>query len=161
MNHLQLTINQDFEKARRQGEGGWIARLLRRESCALYDYNEVSKRLPRAGQHDAGLQVVPIRAIVGRAEEFDCEFHPLQKTTKFRWKEIAQVMHQGKALPPVELLKVGRFYFVVDGNHRISVMRQAGQEFVDAHVIERIIPVDVRITTELHQILTGGNNEPQ
>jgi hypothetical protein len=41
----------------------------------------------------------------------------------------------------VELLKIGDGYFVRDGNHRISVARSRGQDFVDADVTE--IKVDV------------------
>jgi hypothetical protein len=39
-------------------------------------------------------------------------------------------------LPPVELFKVGEVYFVRDGNHRVSVARARGQDFIDAQVTE-------------------------
>ena len=42
----------------------------------------------------------------------------------------------GTGLPPVTLYKVGDAYFVEDGNHRVSVARMSGQEFVRAIVIE-------------------------
>jgi hypothetical protein len=39
-------------------------------------------------------------------------------------------------LPPVKLYQIGEAYFVVDGNHRVSVARERGVEFIDAEVIE-------------------------
>ena len=46
-------------------------------------------------------------------------------------------------LPPVDLIKMGEIYFVKDGNHRVSVARERGQMFVDAHVTEIDIPVSL------------------
>ena len=34
------------------------------------------------------------------------------------------------------MYKVGEVYFVKDGNHRVSVARERGQEYIDAEVIE-------------------------
>jgi len=39
-------------------------------------------------------------------------------------------------LPPVSLLELGGAYFVIDGNHRVSVARFRGVEWIDAEVIE-------------------------
>ena len=38
----------------------------------------------------------------------------------------------GEELPPVSLYKIGALYFVEDGNHRVSVARYHGVEWVDA-----------------------------
>jgi hypothetical protein len=45
-------------------------------------------------------------------------------------------MNSLRGLPPVELYKVGEGYFVVDGNHRISVARANGNRDVEAVVTE-------------------------
>jgi len=39
-------------------------------------------------------------------------------------------------LPPVSLLELGGDYFVIDGNHRVSVARFHGVEWIDAEVTE-------------------------
>jgi len=39
-------------------------------------------------------------------------------------------------LPAVKLYKVGDIYFVLDGNHRVSVARRMGVIYIDAEVIE-------------------------
>jgi hypothetical protein len=51
------------------------------------------------------------------------------------------------ALPPVKLYKIGEAYFVLDGNHRVSVARERGVEFVDAEVTEA--ETRVPVTAEL------------
>ena len=46
------------------------------------------------------------------------------------------------------MYKVGDVYFVKDGNHRISVARERGVEFIDAEVIESHVrvPIDASMT---------------
>lgn len=47
---------------------------------------------------------------------------------------------EGRALPPVALYKVGEEYFVMDGNHRVSVAHYRGAVAVDAVVTKFILP---------------------
>jgi hypothetical protein len=82
---------------------------------------------------------VPVNSIVGssgRSNDFDLEFNPLRNTLGDRWIHIAQVFLSGKRLPPVQLYKIADAFFVVDGHHRLSVAKAAGQQFVCANVIE-------------------------
>jgi hypothetical protein len=51
----------------------------------------------------------------------------------------------------VELYGIGETYFVRDGNHRVSVARERGQEFVDAVVIELSAPVPVGSLRDLEE----------
>ena len=50
-------------------------------------------------------------------------------------------------MPPVKLYKVGKVYFVLDGNHRVSVSKKMGVKYIDAEVIEYI--TDVEITPDM------------
>ena len=51
-------------------------------------------------------------------------------------------------LPPISVYKLGDWYFVRDGNHRVSVARSKGVEFIDAEVVELTskIPLEEGIT---------------
>jgi hypothetical protein len=91
------------------------------------------------GSRYLGAMAVPISQIQGsegKSEEFDAAFRPLKPFSRDRWVSVAVAFMQGKALPPVELIKVGRQYFVRDGHHRISVARAYGQYDVDAVVTD-------------------------
>jgi uncharacterized membrane protein YfbV (UPF0208 family) len=87
---------------------------------------------------------VPIGQIIGSAgryQDFDRAFLPVQDRTRARWESIDIAHYADVILPPVELYKMGEVYFVKDGNHRVSVARERGQEYIDAYVIEIDIPV--------------------
>ena len=43
--------------------------------------------------------------------------------------------YQDIVLPPISLYEVGGLYFVRDGNHRVSVAKAQGIDFIDADVV--------------------------
>ncbi len=93
-----------------------------------------------------GIQAVPITRIVGtenRFADFDREFLPLARRDRHRWARIHALYREGRPLPPVSLVKVGDFYFVRDGHHRISVARAEGALYIDAEVVEISVPEGV------------------
>ena len=53
-----------------------------------------------------------------------------------RWKRVDRAFRRGVELPAVSLYKLGGSYFVLDGNHRVSVARYHGVEMIDAEVTE-------------------------
>ncbi|MDQ5809945.1 MAG: hypothetical protein M3358_04185, partial [Actinomycetota bacterium] len=73
---------------------------------------------------------------VGRCSEFDRDFMPAKASVEERWKRIDRAFYRGEELPPVSLYKVGGFYFVLDGHHRVSVARYHSVEWIDAEVTE-------------------------
>jgi hypothetical protein len=80
------------------------------------------------------------------------EFLPIQSQTKGRWISIDKAHYEDIYLPPVDLYKIGEIYFVKDGNHRVSVARERGQEYMDAYVTEIDIPVMLTSDTTLDQL---------
>jgi hypothetical protein len=130
---------QDFESARQRVFWRDLVSLLTRKSNYPLSLNQVRGCLPLKQQHYQGLQIVPLSQIVGsegRANDFDRAFFPRQERSRNRWMRIDQAYYQQVSLPPVELTKLGEMYFVSDGNHRVSVARTRGQEFIEAYVIE-------------------------
>ncbi len=104
-------------------------------------------------RHPRGLQIVPLEAIVGTARS------PSQNTTDFlplpqlrgsnwesRWQRIQQATSRLAVLPPVELLKVGDEYWVVDGHNRIAAALRNGAAAVDADVTQ-LLPQGTTSTT--------------
>ena len=85
------------------------------------------------------MRTVPVRQIggsVGRCSEFDRDFMPAKESVGERWKRVDRAFHRGEELPPVSLYKVGGFYFILDGHHRVSVAHYHGVEWIDAYVTE-------------------------
>ena len=83
---------------------------------------------------------------VGRYNDFDRVFLPRRRALRERWASIDSAHIKEINLPAIEVYKVGSVYFVLDGNHRVSVARERGQEYIDAMVIELEVPFEV--TTE-------------
>jgi hypothetical protein len=85
------------------------------------------------------VRVVDVEKIVGsvgRSRDFDGAFMPLRASAGERWKHVDLAFHQGKDLPPVNLYRLDDAYFVEDGNHRVSVARYHGAEWIEADVTE-------------------------
>lgn len=141
---IESQTQSDFNRARRRALVGALADLVRRRGNGLLAFEEVRKRLRIRGQRDLGHRTVAVNQIIGsegRYGDFDRRFMPLHNTNSTRWRSIDRALLQAVDLPPVELYKIGDIYFVKDGNHRISVARDRGQEYIDAYVTEYQVDV--------------------
>ncbi len=116
----------------------------------LLSFEKIKKNLELYNQRNLGIQTVRIKDIVGsldRYKDFDSYFLPKKMSLQRRWANIHNLLVKDVILPPVKLYKVGDVYFVFDGNHRVSVSKKMGVEYIDAEVIEFI--TDVKISSEM------------
>ena len=86
------------------------------------------------------VEVEKIVGSVGRCRSFDAAFLPACSCSAERWRSVDRAVREGRQLPHVELYKLGERYFVVDGNHRVSVARHRGTAAVEALVTELPAP---------------------
>ena len=110
----------------------------------LMAWDEVKDKLKLRGLVARGIQTVPIDQIVGsvgRYRDFDDAFLPTKNALSTRWRKINRAFYDDVSLPPVKLYKVGDVYFVLDGNHRVSVARGHGASYIDAEVSEAMTRV--------------------
>ncbi len=136
---FESEVRQDFERARQHGLLADLRAIFARRPNNLIPYHEVRNRVSPEGESYRGVQTVRLSQIVGsmdRFQDFNREFFPRQRFTAGRWQNVDRAYYQDVNLPPIQLYKVGDVYFVKDGNHRVSVARERGQEFIDAEVIE-------------------------
>lgn len=145
----------DFDRA--VGRAFWrkVTSWLGRRSNDLLPFDMVREHMPIKGQHYLGLRQVEIEKIIGstgRYMDFDRAFLPTQKHTRERWMSVDRAHYDRIYLPPVELFKMGDIYFVRDGNHRVSVAREWGQEFIDAYVTEIDIPVPLTMDIKIDEL---------
>jgi len=140
--NLEEQVDRDFRLACRRALRGRIGARLRRRDAAserLLCFDEVRMISGIVGRVYRGTRAVPvgqIRGSVGRRLEFDGGFMPVKASVEGRWKRIDRAFRRGEALPPVSLYKLGGFYFVLDGHHRVSVARFHGVEWIDAEMTE-------------------------
>ena len=140
--NLEEQVDRDFCLSRRKALRGRIgARLGRGDAVPnqLPCFDEVRKIPGAVGRVYRGMMTVAlgqIRGSVGRRSGFDLGFMPVRASVEERWKRIDRAFHRGEELPPVSLYKVGGFYFVLDGHHRVSVASYHGVEWIDGHVTE-------------------------
>jgi hypothetical protein len=133
-----------FNRAVRKGVWRTIMSWVTKQCNHLLPLDRAALKRVMQGQRYVGLQTVPLDQIVGsegRHREFDRAFFPRQTHTMERWLNLARARYQSVTLPPVDLVKVDDHYFVTDGNHRVSVARALGQQFIEAEVVEVLTAV--------------------
>jgi nucleotide-binding universal stress UspA family protein len=138
-NVLSMAAMEDFHRARRRA---FIENLMARlsgKSTELLSYDDVLNKLKARGGAERGLRDIPLGAIVGsvgRYTDFNRSFLPLRDEDGTRWTRVEMAMNGLAGVPPIEVYQIGEAYFVLDGNHRVSVARQLGSSHIQAHVIE-------------------------
>ncbi len=150
---------QSFDRARLKAFWNALVSTLTGRSNQLLAWQDVRDQLHIGGQFYRGIQSVPLERIVGsvnRYRDFDRAFLPRQTHTEARWRNISSAYYQEKHLPPVQLYKVGEAYFVLDGNHRVSVAREQGRAYIDAEVTEVEAPVSVSADLDARDLQIKG-----
>jgi nucleotide-binding universal stress UspA family protein len=134
-----ISAIQDFRRARSRAKLEQVMARLTGASTELLNYEEVRQKLKGTHTTSRGLQDIPIDAIVGsvgRYSDFTRSFLPRQDADERRWAGVEAAMTDMTGLPPVEVYQIGKAYFVMDGNHRVSVAKQLGATHVEAYVTE-------------------------
>ena len=139
--NFEERVDRDFTQAHRRALLRRMKARVRKDlaSNRLLSFDEVKGSIGAFNQAYLGMRIVPVEKIVGslnRYRDFDRTFLPARANLKAKWKRIDHAYHRRDELPPVSLYKIGEAYFVVDGNHRVSVARYQGVEMIDAEVIE-------------------------
>ena len=157
---FRFQAQEDFSKARNKAWINEMQHVMHPDKKRLLSLNDVKKILKPKNEVYVGLKTVPIKKIVGsegRYNDFDNRFLPRTNELKQRWMNVDQAHLSDIILPPIQLYELGGLYFVRDGNHRVSVAKAQGVEFIDAEVIslqsEVQLPPDVRLDTLLAAVI--------
>ncbi len=135
---------EDFRDARRRGALENIWGNLTGSTKHLLQFQQVEDQLQYDQSSKLGLVDVPLDAIVGsvsRPNDFTRKFFPREPVDPDRWQRVKQGMDQ--VIRPIELYQIDQTYFVLDGNHRVSVARQRGMKSIPAYVtnIKSTVPL--------------------
>jgi len=121
----------------------WPFSKKRRKADRLRDFEADARQQAELfgplNRRKIGIRTVDINQIVGssgRATEFDADFQPRDHTasTRGRFQSVLRAMKKGELMPPVELYKLRRWYYVLDGHHRLGAAHVLGMEAIEAEV---------------------------
>lgn len=128
----------DFARARNKALFNEIQHLLTPEEAAMISLKAVRNLIKTQSETYIGMKVIPISKIVGsegRYKDFDNQFFPKRSIIRERWEHVDEAVIKDIVLPPIKVYELGGLYFVRDGNHRVSVAKAKGVEFIDAEVV--------------------------
>lgn len=128
--------------------GARIRRVRRMAGQPLVNLWELHPEARQATMRELEPRVVPVELISGTAVEGPAQrggdFLPLRDRRgadwRARWQRILSGIDEMVNLPPVELIKFGDGYWVLDGHNRVGAALYTGQIGLDANVVEARMP---------------------
>ncbi|MEF3272853.1 MAG: universal stress protein [Chloroflexus sp.] len=149
----------DFQRLRWRADIEHLLARLRGRSDDLLPFEEVRQRVRAKMAGERQLREIPLAAIVGsvgRYHDFNRSFLPRRDEDWQRWSQVMVAVDSMHGWPPIEVYQIGDAYFVIDGNHRVSVARQLGMDHIQAYVIplQSRAPIDPSMTWE--EIVIAG-----
>ncbi len=154
--------DSEFDNARFKSLLRSLRYFLVGKNNELLSFEKIQKNLELHNQRNLGIKTVKIKDIIGsldRYKDFDSYFLPKKMNLQRRWANIHNLLVRDVILPPVILYKVGEVYFVFDGNHRVSVSKKMGVEYIDAEVIEFTTDVKINSRMDANQIFILAEKE--
>lgn len=149
----------DFQRLRWRADLEHLLARLRGQSDDLLPFEEVRQRVNARMAGERQLREIPLAAIVGsvgRYHDFNRSFLPRRDDDWQRWSRVMAAVDSMHGWPPIEVYQIGEAYFVIDGNHRVSVARQLGMDHIQAYVTPLVsrAPIDPSMTLE--EIVIAG-----
>jgi hypothetical protein len=147
---------EDYNCARRKVFLDEISSFLMRRPNDLLSFQEVREQLPIKSQVYRGVRAIPVARIIGsvdRYEDFNRHFLPTQTHTQARWENVDEATLTDIVLPPIQVYQIGEAYFVLVGNHRVSVAKEQGMAFIDAQVVELQTKLPLTRDTDQRELL--------
>ena len=130
---------EDFSRAKRKAKFQSMLSALTWKNSNLMSLYEVTSIIKPKSETYLGMQTIPVNKIIGsegRYHDFSSAFFPKREMLKTRWCSVDTAVLNDIILPPISVYSLGGYYFVRDGNHRVSVAKAQGVEFIDAEVVE-------------------------
>ena len=128
----------DFGRMRNRETITRILSLLKAQRDEMLSLGDVRSLLRPESETYRGMQTIPLARIAGsegRYRDFNRAFLPRHDKLMRRWISVDVAHYKDVHLPPIKVFEIGGSYFVRDGNHRVSVAKAQGAEFIDAEVI--------------------------
>ncbi len=156
MSFLTAQTEEDFNRAKNKAFFNEIQHFLSPEEASLISLNDVKQMIKPTNETYIGMKVIPIEKIVGsegRYNDFDNRFFPKSSHLKNRWEHVDQAAIESIDLPPIKVYEIAGLYFVRDGNHRVSVAKSRGTEFIDAEVVSLQSEIKLKKPDNINDII--------
>ncbi len=130
---------EDFSKARVKARMQSLLSTMQWKNTTLLSFYDVTNLVKPKVETYRGVMPIEIDKIIGsenRYHDFTLAFFPRKDMLRSRWQSIDDAHLKNIDLPPISAYKLGDYYFVRDGNHRVSVAKMQGVEFIDAEIVE-------------------------
>lgn len=151
----RISALQQFRMARRNARiRSLLSRLAGRQDDLLL-FDEVRQALALTHPKKEELRDIPLDSIVGtvsRYKDFNRQFNPLRDSDEERWARVKELM-ETTGLDPIEVYQVDDIYFVLDGNHRVSVARHLDVESIQAYVKEFRTDIDLEPEDDIEDVV--------
>ncbi len=158
---MSLKSRIEFEKAKSKSILNDLISTITYKSNYLLSFDEVKYLTGGNTFVYRGIQSIPldnIKGSEGRYRDFDSYFFPKHEGIREKWENISDFMDSSENIPPISVYKIGDYYIVRDGNHRVSVARERGMKYIDAEVVEMITKFPIKELTEKELLLADGYN---
>jgi len=136
----------EFERARRRATWNRLLSFVTGRPTLLLPFELVRERLGAQRVGSERTEWIELDRIVGsvnRYREFDREYLPLRWRTGERWERVRDSLYETDEFPPIDLYDIGGAYYVVDGNHRVSVAKRLGHSKIRARVVSFVLDAPV------------------
>ena len=153
---MTTQTDEDFNKARNKALFNELQHLLTPEEAMLISLNDVKNLIKPNAETYIGMKTIPVEKIIGsegRYRDFDNKFFPKNSHLRNRWELIDAAAINHVDLPPIKVYDIGGLYFVRDGNHRVSVSKARGVEFIDAEVIAIQSEIKLRDQKNINDVI--------
>ncbi|MDM8529121.1 universal stress protein [Anaerolineales bacterium HSG24] len=153
----KISALDDFRTVRQRAIMETIMGQVTGKSTCLLSYDDVRQKLKAGDMAEKGMHEIPLDAIigsVGRYTDFTRTYLPRRDNDANRWTNVKIATTGLIGLPPISVYQIGDGYFVIDGNHRVSVARQLDATTIEAHVTEVRTKVPLSKYDQLDDILS-------
>ena len=144
---IESSAMEDFSKAKRKAKFQGLLSALTWKNNNLMSLYEVTSIIKPKSETYLGMRTIPVDKIIGsegRYHDFSSAFYPKREQLRTRWCRVDTAVMNDIILPPISVYSLGGYYFVRDGNHRVSVAKSQGVEYIDAEVVELDTEIPIR-----------------
>ncbi|MBU1049896.1 hypothetical protein KKG90_07740 [Candidatus Bipolaricaulota bacterium] len=149
-------MEHDFERARHRANWNRVLAFVKGKPSLLIPFELVRSQIEVKSAAYEGLQEIDIESVIGsvnRYHEFDREFLPKTAMSADRWSGVRRMFDSDAGFPPIKVYRVGEAFFVVDGNHRVSVARQLRMKTIEAEIVHFHADVSIDKHTDIADLI--------